>query len=684
MKPGGTRFRARVARGLTRLYGRAEELELALEALGGGAAGQGRAMALYGEPGVGKSRLCYEVTRAEEARGFRVLEVPAVSYGRGTPYSAIATLLRHYFGITETQSTAELLRRLQLGLEPFAPSQAEYLAILHGLLDVPGDNSLWQGLDPGQRKQRVFEAVRAIIRELCEKQPLMLICEDLHWVDSESLEFVAGLVREPPNAALFMLLTARDELPALKQAGAVSTQLLPLAPQLTDAMLRDLLGNAPELNALRALLTTRTYGNPFFIEETVRSVIESGVLIGSPGRYQLREPHPEIDIPPTAEALIAARIDGLHPAVKALIQTAAVVGSEMTVELLQRVSGLSDADCAPCLASARDSGLMFEVQLFPSPMCGFRHAVTHQVAYGSVLQAHRRALHPRVVDVLEDLHRDRLAEHVERLAEHTFRAELWDKCVRYHIMAASRAATRFANHEAVQMLDPGLGVVEHLARGRARSEAEIDLRLAGLAALLPLGEHERILSTPAEAEAIAATIGDPRRMAAAHSQISAAPWIAGQHERARESAERALIMADEHKQFGLRLTARGGLVQAHHALGDLERCAEVALGVIQELSGELERKRFGWAVYPSVLCSAFLGSALALTGKFDEGLRELERGVVLANATRHPLSRTLVLHELGTLYYLQGDAQQALRVFDQAIEIALEGEVLTMHAPLVG
>ncbi len=684
MKPGGTRFRARVARGLTRLYGRAEELQLLLEALGEAAAGHGRAMALYGEPGVGKSRLCYEVTRAEEARGFRVLEVPAVSYGRGTPYSAIATLLRHYFGITETQSTAELLRRLQLGLEPFAPSQAEYLAILQGLLDVPGDNSLWQGLDPGQRKQRVFEAVRAIIRELCEKQPLMLICEDLHWFDSESLEFVAGLVREPPNAALFMLLTARDELPALKQAGAVSTQLLPLAPQLTDAMLRDLLGNAPELNALRALLTTRTYGNPFFIEETVRSVIESGVLIGSPGRYQLREPHPEIDIPPTAEALIAARIDGLHPAVKALIQTAAVVGSEMTVELLQRVSGLSDADFAPCLASARDSGLMFEVQLFPSPMCGFRHAVTHEVAYGSVLQAHRRALHARVVDVLEDLHRDRLAEHVERLAEHTFRAELWDKCVRYHIMAASRAATRFANHEAVQMLDRGLGVVEHLARGRARSEAEIDLRLAGLAALLPLGEHERILSTLAEAEAIAATIGDPRRMAAVHSQISAALWIAGQHERARESAERALIMADEHKQFGLRLTARGGLVQAHHALGDLERCAEVALGVIQELSGELERKRFGWAVYPSVLCSAFLGSALALTGKFDEGLRELERGVVLANATRHPLSRTLVLHELGTLYYLQGDAQQALRVFDQAIEIALEGEVLTMHAPLVG
>ena len=684
MTPGGTRFGARVARGLTPLYGRAEEMQLISRALGEAAEGHGRTVALYGEPGVGKSRLCYEVTRTEAARGFRVLEVAAVSYGRGTPYSAIATLLRQYFGITETQSATELLRRLQQGLAPFALSQPEFLPILQGLLDVPGDNSLWQGLDPGQRKQRVFEAVRAIIGELCEKQPLVLICEDLHWFDTESMDFVAALVREPPGKQLFLLLTARDDLPPLRQAGATSIQLTPLAPRLTDAMLRELLGSAPELNSLRTLLTTRTYGNPFFIEETVRSVIESGVLVGTFGRYQLREPNPEINIPPSAEALIAARIDGLAPEVKALIQTTAVVGSETTIELLQKVSALDEAEFRRRLAVARDAGLMFEVQLFPSPMCGFRHALTHEVAYGSLLQAQRKALHGRVVEVLEELHRDRLAEHVERLAEHTFRGELWDKCVRYHIMAASRAATRFANHEAVQMLDRGLSVVEHLPKGRARSEAEIDLRLAGLAALLPLGEHERILSTLFEAESIASSIMDARRLAAVQSQISAALWMAGQHERAKESAERALATAEQHKQFGLRLTARGGLVQAHHALGDLDRCVEVGLSVIEELAGETARKRFGWAVYPSVLCAAFAGSAYTLLGKFEEGRRVLERGVALAHSTRHPFSRALILHELATLHFLHGDMQDALRTFEEAIEIAREGEVLTMYAPLAG
>ncbi len=682
MTPGGTRFRARVARGLTPLFGRSDEMELLTGALRATARSKSKTVALHGEPGVGKSRLCYEMTRTEAARGFRVLEAAALSYGRSTPYSAIVTLLGQYFGIAETESVEELRRRLQQGVDGLSPAPAQHLAILSGLLDVPGENSLWQSLDPVQRKQRVFEAVRAIIRGLCEKQPVILIWEDLHWFDAESLEFVDGLLRDPPGRSLLMLLTGREELPGWKEAGASRTRLLPLPPEHTDAMLRNLISDAPELGALRALLTARTYGNPFFVEETVRSLVESGVLVGNPGRYELREPNREIDIPPTAVALIAARIDGLAPEVKALLQTAAVVGNEMTVDLLRSVSGLAEPELRERLAAACDSGLMYEIQLFPSPLCGFRHALTHEVAYGSVLHAQRKQLHGRVVQVYEEIHRDRISEHVERLAEHSFRAELWDKCVRYHIMAASRAASRFANHEAVRILDRGLKVVDHLAPGRARSEAAIDLRLAGLAALLPLGEHERILSTLFESEEIAASIGDPRRLAAVHSQISYALWLTGQHERARESADRALAFADQHQEFGLRLTARGGLMMAHHALADLERCRDLALGVIGELSGELEQKRFGWAAYPSVLCRTFLASALTFRGEFDEALQQLKRGSTLADQTGHPYSRVLIRMQLGVYHLTRGDHDEALAVLQAANLIAREGEVLTMYAPL--
>ncbi len=682
MTPGGTRFRSRVTRGLTPFFGRTEELALLTSALRDAARSNARAVALHGEPGVGKSRLCYEVTRADVAQPFRVLETAAASYSCNTPYSAIVGLIGQYFGITESERAEALHRRMQQGAPGAAPLAEEHLAILQGLLDIPGDNSLWQSLDPVQRRQRVFAAVRAIIKELCERQPVILIWEDLHWFDAESLEFVEGLLRDPPGRDLLMLLTGREALPGSPQAGALSCQLRPLPPDLTDAMLRTLIGEAPELARLRALLTERTYGNPFFIEETVRTLIESGVLVGNPGNYALREPDPAIDIPPTATALIAARIDALAPDAKALVQTAAVVGNEMAVDVLRRVSGLDEPAFAARLAAAVDSGLMYELQHFPSTLCGFRHGLNQEVAYGSLLSTQRKALHGRVVEVFEEVYRERISEHVERLAEHSFRAEQWDKCIRYHIMAASRAASRFANDEAIQILDRGLRVVEHLAPGRARSEAAIDLRLAGLAALLPLGEQERILSTLFEAEALAASIADPRRLAAVHTQISTALWMAGHHERALASAERALVIADEQDHFSLRLSAQFSLAVARHALGDLAGCNELLLGLTGLLTGELELKRFGWAAYPSVLCRTFLGSSYTFAGEFAKALPHLEQGCTLADQTGHPYSQALIRMQLGHYHLTRGDAAKALAALQSATEIARNGEVLTMFAPL--
>jgi class 3 adenylate cyclase len=680
MTPGGTRFRSRLTRGLTPLFGRTSELALLTGALREAARSNARAIALHGEAGVGKSRLCYEATRAEAAQGFRVFEVAAVSYSRNTPYSAIVLLLGQYFGITESEDTGTLRRRLEAGAASDARLAPDQVAILRGLLDIPGDNNLWQNLDPVQRRQRVFAAVRAIIRELCERQPTILIWEDLHWFDDESLEFVDGLLRDPPSRALLMLLTGREAMPGWKQAGTLTSHLEPLPPELTDALLRSLSASARTRWSTGAA-GGRTYGNPFFVEETVRALIESGVLVGGRATTNCAN-RTEIEIPPTAAAQKAARKDALPPEAKALAQSAAVIGNEMSVDVLRRISGLEEAEFAPRLTAVVESGLMYQVQHFPSALCGFRHALNQEVAYGSLLGAQRKALHSRVVEIFEDVYRERISEHVERLAEHSFRGEQWDKCIRYHIMAASRAASRFANDEAVQILDRGLRVVERLALGRARSEAAIDLRLAGLAALLPLGEQERILSTLFEAEALAASIGDPRRLAAVHSQISTALWMAGHHERARASAERALAIADEQDHFSLRLSAQFGLAIARHALGDLAGAGELLLGLIRLLQGELELKRFGWAAYPSVLCRTFLGSSLTFAGEFDKALPYLEQGCALADQTGHPYSRALIRMQLGHYHLTRGDAAQAATVLAEASEIARDGEVLTMFAPL--
>lgn len=685
MTPGGTRFGARVARGLSPLVGRSAEMQILTDALNQVVGGCTRAVALHGEPGVGKSRLCYEITRATRAPSWTVLETSAVSYGRATPYAVIVTLLKRYFGIAGTEDGEELRERLRSSLCELDPDLLEHLHVVLGLLDVPGANGEWLKLDPAQRKHRTFGAVRALIERLCEKQPVLLIWEDLHWFDSESLEFLEQILRDPPNRSLLVLATDREDLPeGWHDTECVQRRLQALPPRIAEEMLRNLLGGAKELDTIRELLIARTYGNPFFIEETVRSLVESGVLVGEPGRYALGRPNPSIDIPPTAEALIAARIDALPHEVKNLVQMAAVVGQEMTVDLLRRVSGLDDEGLRALLDAATASEVMYEAHTFPSPVCGFRHALTQDVAYNGLLHAKRRALHGRVVETLEDLHRDRLAEHVELLAEHTYRGELWEKSIRYQIMAAARAVTRFANHEAVSILDRGLRIVERLPSGGSRSTSAIDLRLAGLAALLPLGDQERILSTLFEAEAIAASIDDPRRLAAIHSQLSTALWMLGQHERAREYGERALAIARDQAYFSVTLAARYNLAMAHHALGEFDRCVELTSGILDELAGGIERKRLGWAGYPSVLCRTFLASSHTFSGEFEEAARQLEIGCAMADEARHPYSRALIRHELGTYHFERGDLDLALATFEEAIEIARADEVSTMHAPLAG
>ncbi|HKE97038.1 MAG TPA: AAA family ATPase, partial [Povalibacter sp.] len=638
MSPGGTRFRTRVARGLSPMTGRAEEMELIAQMLREATAGQPHVIAIHGEPGVGKSRLCFEVTRSDPAGSFRVLECQASVQGPAAPYSAITALFRNYFGIVDTDSPAELTRRVLTNLTELGPALQAESAILLGLLDLASDQPEWQELDPASRKRRVFELARTFIRSICEMRPTLLILEDVHSLDAASLDFVDGLLQQPPAQALLVLLTSRTEMPNWT-APAIVRELSPLPAELADAMLRSLLGEAPGLAALRLRLVERTSGNPFFIEETLRSLLESGVLRGSSGHYELSKQHPVIDIPPTASALIASRIDALPPEVKALVQTAAVIGSEMAVDLLWRMSGLEENVLRERLASATESEVLYHIEVFPTSLCGFRHALTRDVAYESVLQSERRLLHARVVAVLEEVHRDRLTEHVERLAEHSYLGELWDKAVRYHIMAAARAASRFANQQAVDILDRGLRIVKRLPPDRARSEAEIDLRLAGLAALLPLGEKERISAMLFEAEATASEIGDQPRLAAIHSQIATALWILGQHEQARECAERALLIAARQGRFSLRLSARFGLIMAHHALGDLERCIDLTRDVLRELSGDREMSRFGWAGYPAILCRAFLASSLMLTGAFDDARVSLEQALQLAEDTGQPYSR---------------------------------------------
>jgi predicted ATPase len=309
----------------------------------------------------------------------------------------------------------------------------ETLPALLSLLAALPEDSPFLHLDPPQRRQRTLAALQRLLLRDSQVQPLLLVFEDLHWIDSETQALLDGLVERLPTAHLLLLVNYRPEYQHGWGSKTYYTQLRldPLPPASAAEVLHALLGDDASLVPLTQLLIARTEGNPFFLEESVRTLVEIGVLVGAPGAYVLVKPLDSLQVPATVQAVLAARIDRLLPEEKRLLQTAAVIGTDVSFALLQPIADMPEAALHRGLAHLQATEFLYETRLFPAPEYTFKHALTHEVAYNSLLLERRRVLHAHIVEALEGLAPERGSEPVERLAYHALRGEVWDKAVTY-------------------------------------------------------------------------------------------------------------------------------------------------------------------------------------------------------------------------------------------------------------
>ena len=488
--PVRSRLQAAVARGLTRFVGRDAELEQLRQALTRAGAGHGQVVAGVGEAGVGKSRLLYEFTRSHHTHGWLLLASHSVSYGKATAYLPVCDLLKAYCHIDDrddlrtvrAKGTGQILT-LDDALQDTVPA---VLALFEAL---PADHPLL-ALDPLQRRRRTLEALKRVLLRESQVQPLLLVFEDLHWIDSETQAVLDMLVESLPTARVLLLVNYRPEYQHGWGSKTCYTQLRldPLPEASADLLLQALLGADASLGPLTPLLMARTQGNPFFLEESVRTLVETGVLVGERGAYRLAQPLDTLQVPATVQALLAARIDRLPPEDKRLLQTAAVIGTEVPWPLLHAIADTADEALYRSLAHLQAAEFLYETSLFPEPAYTFKHALTHEVAYGSLLHERRRALHARIVEALEAVAGDRVDDQVERLAQHALRGEVWDKALAYGRQAGDKARTRSAYREAVVCFEQALAALEHLPDSRTNAEQAIDLRLGLRTTLNALGE----------------------------------------------------------------------------------------------------------------------------------------------------------------------------------------------------
>ena len=414
----------------------------------------------------------------------------------------------------------------------------------------------------------------------------------------------------------------------------------------------------------------------------MRTLVETGVLVGERGAYCLTQALPSLQVPATVQAVLAARIDRLPPEAKWLLQTAAVIGHEVPLALLQAVAELPEATLHRGLAHLQRTEFLYETRLFPEIGYTFTHALMQQVAYETLLQERRRALHARLVEALEALTEDRMAEQVERLAHHALRGEMWEKAVTYGRQAGARAHGRAAFSEAVAAFEQALQALTHLPETRDTMEQAIDLRLALRSALYPAGDLGRILACLRATEALAEALNDPRRLGQVSLFLSNHFRLMGMYDQAIGAAQRALALATAGGDVVQHALTNQYLGQAYRSQGDYRRAIVCFGQTAAFFDGARRQKRFGRVILPAVTSRADLAWCHAELGTFPEGKAFGDEGMRIAEAVAHPGSLIIAYRGIGLLALRQGDLPSALPLLGRALSLCQDVD-LPLWAPRV-
>jgi len=667
-----TRFDVARRRGLSRFVGRGDEMAALDAALARALDGQGQVVGVVGEAGVGKSRLCFEFAERCRARGIPVLEGHGLPHGKNAPLLPMLEFARASFGIGERDGDQTARDKIAGRMLLLDRSLEEALPLVFDFLGVPDPGRPMLRLDPEVRQRRLIDTFLRLMRARIRREPAVLLIEDLHWLDAASENFLEHLAEGVLGTRTLLLVDYRPEYEAgwTRRSYYEQLPLLPLTAQSVRELLLDLLGPDPSLAGLGDRIYAHTGGNPFFVEESVRALAEAGGLVGAPGAYRLAQPIEELSIPPTVQAVLAARIDRLAEREKRVLQIASVIGKTFSEPALRSVAALPDRDLGEALHRLVGAEFLYEEALYPETVYAFTHPLTQQVAYGSQLADRRRRTHADVARALEELHRNRLDERAALLAHHWEGAGEPLLAARWHQRAAAWAGV---NHAAEALRH--CRRVRDLLGGVPESSETIALGLEARTQLLVLATRtatsdEEVARLFAEGEALAARSGDPRSQVVLLSAYGASRMYVGAIREAVETLRRARRLADDVSDPGLRASARLFLSVCLFYEGALTESLSIADEVleIQKTDPHLGEDLTGYD--PSALGLAQRGRCLLALGRFAAGAEELRRALDLARRGDDPAALCMVESICFPAAVIAGDETTALAQAHHMVEIA--------------
>ncbi|HJU11739.1 MAG TPA: adenylate/guanylate cyclase domain-containing protein, partial [Candidatus Binataceae bacterium] len=694
--PLRTRLQRSASRGLTRFVGRQREIEAMKYAGDQARSGHGQIVSAVAEAGVGKSRLFFEF-KAVASSGWTILEAFSVSHGKASSYLPIIDLLRGYFRIESQDDSRQRREKIAGKITVLDRALEDTLSYLYALLGTADDNNALAQMDAEVKQRRTLEAIKRIVLRESLNQPLILIFEDLHWIDDDTAVLLNLLADSIGTARILLLVNYRPEYSHRWGNKSYYTQLRldPLGPESAEEMLDAILtspaprsdnlplarsvagegkrgekpraGEGSDLAPLKRLIIERTEGNPFFMEETVQALFDEGALIRN-GIVRLVKPLADLTIPPTVQAIIASRIDRLPPEHKELVQTLAVIGKEFRLGLIERIASKPDDQLRHELDDLQAAEFIYEQAASGDIEYAFKHALTLEVAYNSILSERRKLLHQHTALAIEQLFSDRLDDHVADLAHHYKQSGEVSKAVHFLRLAGESAVQRSSHQEAGEFFNSALKMLIRLPENRERERTELELRLALLRSLVTTkgyaaAELEDLNRITVE---LSGQLNDPRL----HFTALMFDWAFHQMRRdlesAARSAERALQLANEAADPFL-------LVHGNYASGVLF----LFRGEVGEAIERLEQAR---QVYqprplqdepqdPGVTSLAFLSLTLWIGGYPDRALSASDEALALARRIAHPLSLAAALTYRALLHLCRREPADAAQSGEEAHDL---------------
>jgi class 3 adenylate cyclase/tetratricopeptide (TPR) repeat protein len=701
-KPRKTRFEVSAEKGLTSFVGRERELDLLLEGFKKAKDGRGEVFSVVAEAGMGKSRLLFEFRKALAGEDHTFLEGRCLSFGRGMAYHPVIEILKKAFDVPEGDEEGEVSRKVRERLKTLQGEDGVHLPYLLELLSVKDSGIDKIFLSPDARKNRIVEAFKWITLKITGSRLPVVVFEDLHWMDKSSEDALRSFLEVLPGARVLVILTYRPEYVPSWGARSYHSQIIlnRFSNRESLAMLNHLLGTGEMSGDLEEIVLEKTEGVPLFIEEFVRSFKDLNIMVKKNDHYELAKGLPAVAVPSTLQEVIMARVDSLPEGARELLQTASVIDRAFSHELIKRASDLTERELLSRLSVLKNAELLHERDIYPRTTYIFKHALTREVVYDSLLIRRKKQLHEKIGRAIEHLHRNNLVEYTDVLAEHFIKSENFEKGAEFACLAGKKARQRSAYHNAISCTHKELFCLEKLPDSPAVQKKIMDARISLANYCMNLNDHVRAYEVVSPIAELASGLHYRKGLPPIYTAIgSYLLFVEEDYPQGMEYMNQAMQFAEEvqdyfslwnacyilgttlswncefqkalsffQKSLDLSLTANNltGISAAkintgvnYLFQGKIDLAHQVSLEALSmaEESGD---------IYVQGMAHSYYGTACYYRGLFSEAEGHLLQGIALGEKTTHFTWGSWSSAFLGDMYFDLGEYEKALRAYSRA------------------